>query len=93
MHPTALTRDRHVRICASGEIENLHAIRKFLILFPHDPEKNKQAEEEYYVHNQQVAKLLEEKGFVFFGNEPRLMIINRYLHVNKVERETKQNRS
>jgi hypothetical protein len=84
-----MTNDSHVRIYASGETEELSAIRDFRFASD-DPEEDRRLEREYFAENQRIAKLLEEKGFAFSGDEPRLMIINRFLHVKKLDSKKKE---
>ena len=79
-----MTNDRHVRIYASGEQEDLPTIQEFR-LCSQDPEEDKRLEAKYYAENQRVARLLQEKGFGIAGDEPGGVQINRALHVNKLE--------
>lgn len=77
-----MTNDRHVRIYADGVREGLPTIQEFR-LCSRDPEEDASLEREYFAKNQEVAKMLEEKGFGLTGNEPGGVQINRHLHLEK----------
>ncbi len=79
-----MTNDRHVRIHAGGEEEDLPTIQEGR-LCSQDPTEDKRLEAEYYAENQRVAELLHEKGFSLKGDEPGGVRINRYLHLNKLD--------
>jgi hypothetical protein len=67
-----MTDDEHVRIYEDGQVKNLPALRS-MRLVSKDPVEDKQLEDEYYQENQQIAKMLAEKGFDKFT-------INMFLH-------------
>jgi len=50
-----------------------------------DPVEDARLEAESYARNQQVAAMLEEKGFGLKGNEPDGVQMNRWLGLNKFE--------
>ena len=77
-----MTNDRHVRIYADGVREGLPTIQDFQ-LCSQDPEEDARLEREYFARNQEVARMLEEKGFGLTGNEPGGVQINRHLHLEK----------
>jgi hypothetical protein len=81
-----MTNDRHVRIYADGRCEPLPAIHD-MRLASEDPEEDARLESEYYQHNQQVAQLLEAKGFRLHGDEPGGVQINRLLHTEELDQE------
>lgn len=76
-----MTDDSHVRIYQDGHIEHLPALNSFRLVSK-DPEEDKRLEEEYYQHNQQVARELAEKGFNKFT-------INMFLHAG-LDKENKK---
>lgn len=76
-----MTNDRHVRIYESGQAVDLPALLS-MRLVSEDPVEDKRLEDEYSRHNQQVAKMLVEKGFDKFT-------VNMYLHAG-LEKETKK---
>jgi len=67
-----MTDDEHVRIYEDGQVEDLPALRS-MRLVSEDPEEDKRLEEEYYLENQKIAKMLALKGFDKFT-------INMFLH-------------
>ena len=67
-----MTDDEHVRIYEDGQVKNLPALRS-MRLVSKDPVEDKRLEDEYYQENQQIAKMLAEKGFDKFT-------INMFLH-------------
>ncbi len=75
-----MTDDEHVRIYSDGEVEDLPALSS-ICLVSEDPKENKRLEDEYYHENQQVAKMLAEKGFDKFT-------INMFLHAG-LDKKTK----
>jgi hypothetical protein len=75
-----MTSDDHVRVYADGREESLPAIQD-LRFCSDDPAEDARLEAEYFARNQAVARMLEEKGFQFDGDEPGLIQINRLLHV------------
>jgi len=80
-----MTDDSHTRIYENGAVEELPAINSFRCVSP-DPEEDARREAEYFAKNQEISRMLEEKGFGPTGNEPGGVLINRYLHVNKCDR-------
>lgn len=60
-----MTNDRHVRIHANGQVDELEAIRDFLI-YPaaSTKEEQKMIEEQYFRDNQRVSEELRKKGFL-----------------------------
>jgi len=64
-----MTDDRHVRIYSDGFCEDLPAIRG-LRLCSSDPEEDARLEAAYYAENQEVSRMLREKGFGLSGDEP-----------------------
>lgn len=79
-----MTDDSHTRIREDGTREALPAIQSFRISSP-DPQEDARLQAEYYARNQAVAKMLEEKGFGPTGDEPGGVLINRLLHLKKIE--------
>ncbi len=78
-----MTDDRHVRLSADGEEENLPSIAEGYVT----PEGATVAEQEearnrYFAHNQAVKKLLEEKGFVMTDQAHGSALVNRYLQTH-----------
>ena len=73
-----MTSDRHVRIYSDGKRESLDAIDEFYVS-PKDPEEAAKAKAEFFARNKAVAKMLEDKGFSFRGDEPGSARVNRYL--------------
>jgi hypothetical protein len=76
--------DSHVRIHADGYSESLPSIGEFR-LCSQDPEEDARLEAEYLAKNQEIAAMLEEKGFGIEGDEPGGVLINRFLHLQKME--------
>jgi len=71
----------HMRIYADGTKEVLPSIASFRFASK-DPEEDARLEAEFFARNQEVARMLEEKGFGMTGGEPGAVAINRYLHLN-----------
>jgi len=67
-----MTDDSHVHIYQDGQVEHLPALDSVRKVSK-DPEEDQRLEEEYYKHNQQVARELAKKGFNKFT-------INMFLH-------------
>lgn len=80
-----MTNDRHVRTYADGRCESLPSIIEWRRC-SQDPEEDARLEAEYYSKNQEVARILNEKGFGLTGDEPGAVQINRLLHVEKLPR-------
>jgi hypothetical protein len=57
-----MTDDSHVRIYEDGSEKSLPALSSFLLL-SNDPVKAKRLKDEHEKHNQEVIKMLNEKGF------------------------------
>lgn len=59
-----MTNDRHVRIHADGQEEDLETPQDFMV-YPKDADETQRAriQEEYYAHNRAVYERLREKGF------------------------------
>jgi hypothetical protein len=66
-----MTDDRHFRIFSDGRCETLPTISSF----------------EHFTDNQEVARMLEEKGFGIEGDEPGGIILNRLLRLNELDDE------
>ncbi len=79
-----MTNDRHVRLYASGICESLPAVQG-LRFCSNDPEEDARWEAEYFAGNEEVARMLEAKGFGLRGDEPGGVQINRFLHLKKLE--------
>ena len=75
-----MTDDRHVRIYASGEREELPTIQSFRPCSD-DPVDDQRLADELFVKNQRVAALLESKGFGLDGSEPASVALNRIVRV------------
>ena len=75
-----MTDDSHVRIYEDGREESLPALSSYLLLSD-DPVEAKRLKDEYEKHNQEVVKMLNEKGFNKFT-------INMFLHAG-MDKETK----
>lgn len=79
-----MTNDRHVRIYANGKRESLLAIQSMRPASP-DPQEDARLEVEHLSKNQQIARMLEAKGFGLEGDEPGGVQINRFLSLEKLE--------
>jgi len=79
-----MTNDRHVRVYVNGKSEGLPAIQEFRMASK-DPVEDARLEAEFFVENQRVAEILEDKGFGLQGDEPGGVQINRLLHLRKVD--------
>ena len=77
-----MTDDRHVRVHANGEEEDLPVLSEFYVSSD-DPAEDKRRRDEYYAENQRTEKILKEKGFGLAGDEPGRVQINRVLKVKK----------
>ena len=82
-----MTSDRHVRLYADGEEENLPAIAGGYVT-PQDATvaEQEEARDRYFAHNQEVEKLLEEKGFVMTDQAHGSAVLNRYLQTHTDEK-------
>ena len=79
-----MTDNRHVRIYANGEEEQLPTIAE-MRLCSDDPEEDRKLEAEYIEENQRVERLLQEKGFGLTGDEPFAVQLSRVLQVHSPE--------
>lgn len=73
-----MTSDAHIRIRPDGRCENLPTLSSLRVLSK-DPIKDARLEAEFHAENQEVARLLEAKGFGLAGDEPPSIGIQRYL--------------
>ena len=78
-----MTNDRHVRIFADGTGEGLPVMSEGF-RYPGDAtaEQKAEAEARFYAYTQEVARLLEEKGFVMTDQAHMSAQVNRYLLTN-----------
>ena len=74
-----MTDDSHIRIYIDGREESLPALSSIYLLSD-DPIEAKRLKDEYEEHNQEVVKMLNQKGFDKFT-------INMYLHAG-LDKET-----
>ncbi len=82
-----MTSDRHVRMYANGEEENLPAIAGGYVTPKDAPvAEQDEARDRYFAHNQAVEKLLEEKGFVMTDHVHGSALLNRYLQTHPDEK-------
>ena len=63
-----MTNDSHVRVYEDGRVEALESLRE-LRPTSDDPVENARLEDEFWEHNERVARLLEAKGFGLQGDE------------------------
>ena len=73
-----MTNDSHVRIYEDGRVESLESLDG-MRRTSRDPEENARLEDEFWDHNERVARMLEEKGFGLQGDEHGSAIVNRTL--------------
>ena len=79
-----MTSDRHVRLHADGDEEELLAMRDGYVTSPGATVAEQEAaRDEYFAHNQAVEKLLEEKGFVMTDQTHVSARINRILQTDQ----------
>ncbi|MCY3747920.1 MAG: hypothetical protein OXG64_01380 [Chloroflexi bacterium] len=71
-----MTNDSHVRIYEDGRVELLESLWE-LRPTSDDPEENARLEDEFWEHNERVARVLEEKGFGLQGDEHASAIVRR----------------
>lgn len=71
-----MTNDSHVRIYEDGRVELLESLDGMRPTSG-DPDENARLENEFWEHNERVARLLEEKGFGLQGDEHGSAIVNR----------------
>ncbi len=73
-----MTNDSHVRIYEDGRVEGLESLWE-MRRSSEDPDEDARLENEFWEHNEGVAKLLEAKGFGLTGDEHGSAIVNRGL--------------
>ena len=71
-----MTNDSHVRISEDGRVEGLESLWEMRET-SEDPDENARLENEFWEHNERVAKLLEAKGFGLTGDEHGSAIVRR----------------
>lgn len=78
-----MTNDRHTRLFANGEEDDLPAIEGMYGV-PKDatPEEEAAVRAEHFERNQEVEKLLDEKGFFMTDKAHGSAIVSRYLQTN-----------
>ena len=78
-----MTNDRHERLYADGEEEGLPTIAPYYSYSGDATEAEKEAaRDKHFAHNQEVEKLLEEKGFVMTDQAHVSARISRYLQTH-----------
>ena len=78
-----MTNDRHVRLYADGDEEDLPAMQEgYVIPQGATVAEQEAARDKYFSSNQAVEKLLEEKGFVMTDQAHGSARINRYLQTH-----------
>ena len=78
-----MTNDRHVRLYADGEEEDLPAMAEgYVIPQGATVTEREEVRDKYFAYNQAVEKLLEEKGFVMTDQTHGIARINRYLQTH-----------
>lgn len=88
-----MTDDRHVRLHAGGEEENLPVIVSCYVTPQDATEPELEAlRAEYFSRNQAVEKLLEEKGFVMTDEAHGSAQLNRFLQTHPDAEVTKPDR-
>jgi hypothetical protein len=75
-----MTDDSHARLYADGTVESLPAIVGFRVC-AEDPAEDARLEAAHLARNQEVARMLEEKGFGLAGDEPVSVQVNRFLRL------------
>ena len=73
-----MTSDSHVRIHEDGRVESLESLWE-MRRTSDDPAEAERLEDEFWEHNEQVARVLEAKGFGLQGDEHGSAIVNRGL--------------
>ncbi len=71
-----MTNDSHVRIYEDGRVEGLESLWEMRET-SEDPDEDARLENEFWEHNERVAKLLEAKGFGLTGDEHGSAIVRR----------------
>ena len=78
-----MTNDRHVRLYADGDEEDLPAMMDGYVTLPGATVAEREAAlDQHFAHNQTVEKLLEQKGFVMTDQAHISARINRYLQTD-----------
>jgi hypothetical protein len=80
-----MTTDCHERIREDGTHERLPAISTWR-LSSEDPVEDARLEAEHFAENQEIEKLLQEKGFGITGDEPGGVQVNRFLRLGKLDK-------
>ena len=73
-----MTNDSHVRVYEDGRVEALESLWEMRPTSD-DPVENARLEDEFWAHNERVARLLEEKGFGLQGDEHGSAMVRRRL--------------
>ena len=71
-----MTNDSHVRLYDDGRVEGLESLWD-MHSTSDDPDEAARLEDEFWDHNERVARLLEEKGFGLQGDEHGSAIVRR----------------
>ena len=71
-----MTNDSHVRLYDDGRVEGLESLWD-MHSTSDDPDEAARLEDEFWDHNERVARLLEEKGFGLQGDEHGSAIMRR----------------
>ncbi len=75
-----MTNDRHLRLYSDGSREHLPSMRDWILYSADASKKEKEAAKaEFYKYNQNVQKLLDEKGFVMTKDAHGSTQLNRWL--------------
>ena len=77
-----MTNDSHVRLYDDGRVEGLESLWD-MHSTSDDPDEAARLEDEFWDHNERVARLLEEKGFGLQGDEHGSAIVQRGLLSSK----------
>ena len=85
-----MTNDSHVRIYFDGTSHYLPSIES-MRLCSKDPEEDSKLGAEFHRKNENVARMLEEKGFGLSGDEPGGVQIQRYVILNNPPKPKKTN--
>ena len=71
-----MTNDSHVRLYDDGRVEGLESLWD-MHSTSDDPDEAARLEDEFWDHNERVARLLEDKGFGLQGDEHGSAIVRR----------------
>ena len=71
-----MTNDSHVRVYEDGRVEALESLWEMRPTSD-DPVENARLEDEFWAHNERVARLLEAKGFGLQGDEHGSAMVRR----------------